>query len=292
MICSLVEHTLCGDNLVDLADKLERLYQVFPWPEDLSLVRTKQRLDEAYKIFQDLLEHSWFKELLKEKDIVRVLDICGGVGIGGIALAKALMEKGLRVELVVNDLRGSALAKAREYAKQILGIEIATLREDALRLYEHDIRVDIALMYGISAPHFNPYQMVQLAAGVAWILKPNGLFLVDEFDRVYGLLCRVGCKDITIEHAGEDRILLTLNGGYNSRTGMFKRVFLDIPAMTRVEMEYRMWDIAGVAAILWMFFEDVDFKPTKTQLHGILIARKPRGINPRNYVNQPTIAKT
>ena len=62
--------------------------------------------------------------------------------------------------------------------------------------------------------------------------------------------------------------------------------------MTRLEIEYRMWDIAGIAAILWAFFKDVDFKPTKTQLHGILIAREPRRINPQNYTMPPTMVRS
>ena len=276
----------------DLGQKLEKLYQVFPWPEDLEADRAKQRFDEAYNVFRELLKHQWFRELLSRKDVVRVLDICGGTGIGGIALAKALIERGINVELTINDLRISALEKARRYAKELLGIEISTLREDALKLYEHGIKVDIALMYGVSAPHFNPYQMVQLIAGVAWILEPDGIFLVEEFDRVYGLLCRVGYKDITVEHAGKDRIVITLDGGYNARIGMFRRVFLEIPSMTRVEMEYRMWDLAGIAALLWVFFEDVDFKPMGLGLRGILIAKKPRSLDPKNYARYPTMVQT
>ncbi len=137
----------------------------------MEIYRAKQRFDEAYNVFRELLDHRWFRELLERRDVVKILDKCDGTGIGGIALAKALMERGVRVELTVNDFRISALEKARRYAKELLGIEISMLRKDALKLYEHDIRIDIALMYGVSAPHFNPYQMAQLIAGTAWILE-------------------------------------------------------------------------------------------------------------------------
>ena len=279
--------------MVELAEKLERIYRIFPWPEDLSSPTVNKRLDEAYKVFKDLLDHPWLKDLLEERknrDLI-VIDICGGAGIGGIALAKALMDKGLGVKLIVNDLRITALEKARRYAKQILGIEIETLIEDALKLHEHNIRADLALIYGLTTPHFNPYQMVTLIASIAWILKPNGILLVEEHDRIYQIFYRIGYKQVLAEYAGEDRIALSIHAGYNPLTGVFKRVFLDIPSMERVLADVRFWDIAGVAATLWIFFEDVDFKPTRTQIRGILIAKKPRGINPRDYTMLPTIVK-
>ena len=254
----------------------------------------RRRFEEAYEVFRRVLEHEWFEELLRNRSRVRVLDICGGTGIGGVALAKALLERGRGVELVINDLRSSALEKAREYAKRLLGMDIETLREDAVNLWRHGMRVDVALLYGLSTPHFDPYRMIQLTVSTAWILRPHGLFIVEESDRVYGALCRVGYKEVIVERGDENQLVLSLAGGaedYDPRTGTFRRVFLEVPSMKRVVMKLRMWDVAGTAAILWTFFEDVDFLPTRSMLRGLLIARGPRGIDPETYSEIPKIVR-
>ncbi len=273
----------------EYARVLEKLYSTRMWPEDLESAEGRSRFNEAYKVFSKLISHDWFKSLLEGKSRIKLLDVCGGTGIGGLALAKALIDSGVEVELFVNDLRRSALEKARRYGKQLLGIDVNIVECDAIDIWRLNLVFDAALLYGISAPHFDPYKLVQLVAGVAWTLRPRGLFLVEEFDRIYGLLCRVGCKDLTIDYAGEDRIVLTVGAGYDPLRGMFKRIVLDIPSMNRVPLEYRFWDIAGVAAILWVFFEDVDFIPTDSRLRGIIMARNPRGMSPENYAKPPRI---
>jgi len=276
----------------ELAERLEECYRILRWPEDLESGVGKRRFEEAYRFFRSLLKHEWIAELLKHRDRVRVLDICSGTGIGGLALAKALLDEGFGVELIVNDLRDSALGKAKAYAKRLLNLDIEVLKEDAINLWRHGLRIDIALLYGLSTPHFDPYRMVQLVAGTAWILEPHGVFIVEESDRVYGILCRVGCKDVIIDYAGEDRIVLSINAGYDSRTGTFRNIHLDLMSMRRVALNYRLWDVAGIAAILWAFFEDVDFVPTRSTLHGMLVARKPRGISPETYSEIPKIVRS
>ncbi len=200
------------------------------------------------------------------------------------------MERGLDVELLVNDLRRSALEKAKRYARNILGIEIGTLLADARKLHELGVHVDIALMFGLSTPHFDPYQMVQLAASLAHVLEPRGVVLMEEFDHVYGLLARVGFRALTIEQADEERAVITLDAGYDARRGVFRRLFLDLVSMKRAVMGYRMWDLASLAAILWVFFRDIDFVPLRSQISGFLIAREPRGLGAEPYSALPSIA--
>ncbi len=275
----------------ELANRLEKCYSIRHWPEDLESPMGRKRFEEACDVFHSLLKHEWIAELLKNRNKVRVLDICGGTGIGGLALAKVLLDEGLGVELIVNDLRGSALERAKTYAKRLLNLDIEVLKEDAVNVWRHGLRIDVALLYGLSTPHFDPYRMVQLVAGTAWMLRPHGLFIVEEFDRVYGILCRVGCKDIVVDYAGEDRVVLSVNAGYDSRTGTFRNIHLDLTDMRRVALSYRLWDIAGTAAILWTFFEDVDAVHIRSPLHGLLIARKPRGIDPESYSRIPKIVQ-
>ena len=70
---------------------------------------------------------------------------------------------------------------------------------------------------------------------------------------------------------------------------MFRRVLLELPTGRKALMEVRFWDIASTAAIMWAFFEDVDFIPTRSSTSGMIIAHKPRGIPPENYSKNPSI---
>ncbi len=271
-----------------LGDLLERFYEVFPWGDDLRRSEVRSRFEESVNNFSRLIDHEFVKSIV-DRGFVRVIDICGGGGIGGIALAKVLAEKGVRVELTVNDLRESALSIAVRNAEEVLGFKPRIVKANALELYRYGVKADIALLHGLSTPHFNPYEMVRLAASTAKILESDGVFIVEETDRVYGIFYLVGYKDVVAEYAGEDKISLTIHSGYDVRRGVFYRVFLDIPSMKRVKAPIRFWDVAGTASILWVFFKEVDFLPTRSSRRGFVIAAKPRGIDPEEYSVYPRI---
>ena len=77
----------------------EKLYSVVRWVEDLHTAEGKSRFEKSIEVFKKIMEHSWVKELIERKRSVTVLDICGGTGIGGIALTKILQDLGVKVDL-------------------------------------------------------------------------------------------------------------------------------------------------------------------------------------------------
>jgi len=85
--------------MLSVAEQLEKFYRLFPWVEDLFSPEGKARYKLALDFFRQLLEHDWLKELLSKGEL-SLVDICG-TGVGGVALAKALAEKGARVRLAV-----------------------------------------------------------------------------------------------------------------------------------------------------------------------------------------------
>ncbi len=265
-----------------LEELLERVYEILPWGDDLRDPKVRSRFEESMNDFKRLLDHEFLKNIVG-KSTVRIVDVCGGGGIGGIALAKVLAGKGVRVELIVNDLRESALRIAVRNAENVLGFKPKIVKANALDLYRYSVKADIALLYGLSTPHFNPYEMVRLVASIAKILEPDGVFIVEEVDRVYGVFYLMGYKDVVAEYAGEDKISLTIHSEYDVRRGVFYRVFLDIPSMKMVKAPIRFWDVAGMASILWVFFKEVDFTPTRSSRRGFIVAAKPRGIDPEEY---------
>lgn len=268
-------------------EELERLYGVFPWPEDLDSPAGRERLERAVEAFRRVVRHPWVGELVGGGEL-SVVDVCGGTGIGGIALARALGELGASVSLTVCDLRREALERARRHGREALGVEVGVLRWDATRLHEAGVRADIALLYGLSTPHFSPYDMVRLMASLARVLEPGGLLMVEESDRTYSLVVERGYRDVVPEYAGEERVVLTLHSGYDALRGVVRRVAVELPSMRMAGMEVRFWDIASTAALAWAFFGDVDFVALGGR-RGVLLAREPRGIDPAGYSGYPSL---
>ncbi|NPA96475.1 MAG: class I SAM-dependent methyltransferase [Crenarchaeota archaeon] len=270
---------------------LEKVYALLRWPEDLESPEGMKRFDESYRDFKNLLRHPWISELVSRKR-VRVLDVCSGKGVGGLALAKALKEANVDVDLTFIDLRKRALDNAVSYARKLLGIEARGIECSATEVHRLGLRADIALVHGLSTPHFDPYQMVRLCAALAKVVEPSGIAIIEEFDRVYGLLCRAGCKEVTIERASEEEIVVTISAGYDVRRGVFRRIVMNLLTGDRAPLDVRLWDVASVAATLWMFFRDVDLITTSSALRGFIVAKDPRGIDPESYAKLPTVARS
>jgi len=257
------------------AEHLERFYRLFPWVEDPFSPEGRARYESALEFFRQLLEHDWLKELLSRGEL-SLVDICGGTGVGGIALAKALAEKGARVRLAVVDLRGSALKVAEEFSAAELGAPAEVRRADARELHSLGVRYDVALLYGLSTPHFDAFSIVELFASVAESLVEDGLLLVEEGDRFYGMAVLGRYREIIYE-GDEKRGALSFQVGYDPLRGTVKRLFLDPLTGERVTHDIRYWDLASPLALAWLFFEDVDFVRYPERLYrGMIIAKSPR----------------
>ncbi|MGC9149238.1 MAG: hypothetical protein ACP5GI_07365 [Sulfolobales archaeon] len=268
-----------------MSKDLESLYRVSSWPEDL-IGGGKKRFEEAYRVFSNVIEHMWFRDFLLNKRSILILDLCGGVGVGGISLAKVLVERGFDVRVIINDLRSSALEKAKIYGREILGFDIEIVLANALDIDKYVSRADIALIYGLSLPHFDSYDLVYLIAVLSKILGSEGILAIEEIDRVWVLYSQRDKKDYFLEYS-DDRYILSGHVSYNPLRGLFKRVFIDLSTMDRIYADFRLWDLASVLSTAWVFFREVDFVPIKSFYHGIILARGSRGINPSVYREKP-----
>ena len=271
-----------------MGEELSRLYRIAPWPEDPYAEEGRKRYEAAKEEFSDLIKHDWLSELIQSREIVRLLDVCGGTGIGGVALARALRDVGKSVELTVLDLRRDALEVAERFGREELG-EVSVVQGDATRLADLGLEADVCLVYGLATPHFNPWSMVKLMAGLADALVDDGLLIVEEADRVYTILYLRGYKEWLPERASEDRIFVTVHSGYDFRKGVFKRLGLELKSGEGpVPMEVHFWSLAGLMALAWPFFEDVDFVAERGRpWHGFVLAK-----NPRRKLSSPDFEKT
>jgi SAM-dependent methyltransferase len=270
--------------------ELEDIYKVVPWPEDPWSEEGRSRYEDGLKRFKKLVSHEWIGSLASKRNCIRILDVCGGTGIGGIALAKALMESGKNVELTITDLRKSALRTAVKFGKEI-GIKVMVRQVDALKIHEMGEKYDIVILYGNSAPHFNPWRMVRLIASVSDSVNEDGVFILEEVDRIYMLLVQ-GYRLVLPDEASKKRTVISIHSDYDPITGEIRRLEFDLMKRKRVELPLYFWGLAELMSIAWLFFEDIDFlrdeKGRRGQCRGLILAHGPRRkINPNDFAYLP-----
>jgi SAM-dependent methyltransferase len=247
-------------------ESLKKIYKLFRWPEDLSK-EGKERYERALEEFGKIISHRWIEEVLR-RGRVRIVDICSGTGVGGIALAKRVVELGRDAELTFVDLREDALEKAVEFSRAA-GIEAEALVADARELYKSGIEADIAILWGLSTPHFNPIDLVKLYGSVSTILR-DGVFIVEEVDR---FTMMTGYKDFLLERYDERGPVFTAHYDHDPLTGYTTRIILTKDGTHPMHVYF--WDIASSIALSWIFFEDVDFM-RRGAYSGYILAHKPR----------------
>jgi methylase of polypeptide subunit release factors len=103
--------------------RLEVFYTLHPWIEDLETYEGLKRYREVVELMERVTSHPWFRELVESRKRIKIIDVCSGTGIGGIALSRVLRDRGVEVALTLVDLRLSALEKGRKFAVRELGFE-------------------------------------------------------------------------------------------------------------------------------------------------------------------------
>ena len=177
-----------------------------------------------------LVGHEWVREVISRKKI-KVLEICGGTGIGGIALAKVLTDRDVNVDLLVTDLRRNALEVARKWGKEVLERDIRVEAIDAREVHKLNEEFDIVLMYGLSTPHFNSWNFIKVVASICEVLSNDGIFVVDESDRRYSIFITQGYKWSLAEAYTEEgevkHMVVSYHVGYDPIRGVCRRAFID-----------------------------------------------------------------
>ena len=278
----------------ELSKELSRFYSIFGWPEDPYSVAGKERFKVAIEKMRKLVEHEYLKELVGTKDVIKILELCGGTGIGGVALAKVIKDLGKSVELMVTDLREEALATARRWGSEVLGINVEAEVIDAREVHRLGREFDIALLYGFSTPHFNPWDMVKLLTSTSKVLSNQGVFLVEETDRRYTVFLRTGYKWVLVEpRAKGESYVISYHADYDVLTGEVHRLFTTTKKPNEfITMSVYFWGVAELATLMWLFFKDVDTLPI-LRTSFIVLGYIPRRIlKPEDLKELPKIFKT
>jgi len=248
------------------------------------------------EIMESVIAHSFVSEVLRGRNTVRVVDVCSGIGIAGYALSKILVEKGYGVELALIDVRRDALLRAREWIKSELGIEPEIYVIDARSAHSLGKEYDIALMWGSSSVHFDPWNMNRLLASLTHVLSNNGLLVMQEADRFYSIIMR-GYKEVIYnEDEHEGKAVLDVFVGYDPLKGTCRRRVIDLrDTNRRVSIDLYYWSIASLAALLWIFFEDIDvIEILQRGLRDkyVILAYRPRKVlSPTQFEREPYLFK-
>ncbi|MEO0165164.1 MAG: hypothetical protein ABIL39_03395 [candidate division WOR-3 bacterium] len=125
-------------------------------------------------------------------------------------------------------------------------------------------------MYGLSTPHFNPWEIIKVFLGACECLEDDGIFIIDEVDRRYGIFLTRGYQHLLAE-GDEDKFVLSFHSGYDMLKGTFSRThFNPIFPKKGVTMELFFWGLAEIGAFTFLFFKDVDFVNLDGTRHFIL----------------------
>lgn len=239
----------------------------------------KYRYLNAIERFKKLINHEWFKELLGKRRQVKVIDLCGGSGIGGIALCKVLQELNYDTELTVLDIRKDALEICKKFAKEELNINVNTVLKDVREYLKFDYRFDLVLIYGASTIYFSPWEWVKILLNISENITNDGLFINDDVDRMYTIIYQYGYKNVLIEHTSRDKLVISIHEKYDFKTGIFKRIFYNMLKSEIIgSFNLFFWSIADLSTYTWLFFKDIDVviqdltKPWQV----FIIAREPR----------------
>lgn len=248
-----------------------QFYSIFGWPNDPENKQGEKYFEAAIKFMEILVNHIWIKKIISRKREIKILEICGGAGFGGVALSKILLEKRVNVSLLITDLRKDALNIAKKWGSKILRKEVKILVIDAREVWKLKEKFDISLVYGLSTPHFNPWDIVKLFASVSEVLVDDGLFIVDESDRRYRIFLNQGYKWALAEDLDPDKFVISFHTGYDLIKGTCKRAYVNLSDPIKpVKTEVFMWGLAEVGALMWTFFNDVDLVSIGGTRHFIL----------------------
>lgn len=252
----------------DKEENLSKLFELIGWPEDLESGAGKKRFEEALRLFRSLS--------FPEKSYT-VLEVAGGTGIGGIALAKSLIERNSKVDrLIITDLREEALEKAREYSRRELGIEAETFVLDAREVHRLGVRADVVLMYGNSHSHFSTPDMIKFLSSSSLSLKDDGVLMIQGLNLLLQVI-RTGYKDILLEKVTDKGVLVSLHGGYDEVRGTFRRVYLDLMSGERVDVDLKFWDFAEILGLCKVFFREASLVKTDSY-KGVVVCKYPRAV--------------
>lgn len=238
--------------------EIDQHYNTYNWPDDPASPAGLAYYKKAIAAMTKLLKDKCIKDLKEKNRPIRILEICAGCAYGGIALSKLLLDSGLTIELYATDIRPEPLRSAKKFADDILHQEIHTIEADIFELPAIDEPFDICLMYGLSTPHFNPWEMVVLLNKMSSLLQKNACMIVHEIDRRFTDFIENNYQNLSLVEGHDDNVLVSIHHGYDILKGTSKRQYYGLKKqIVPTSIDSYTWGVAESGAFMWTVFEEV-----------------------------------
>ncbi len=118
-----------------------------------------------------------------------------------------------------------------------------------------------------------------IAANTRELIGENGVFIVEQKNILHRVLHTNTYKDIYVSPGKtKETPIISIMTDYDEFTGMdIKQQYL-VPGFQYIgETRSRLWDIATISTITWLFYEKVELiKSNKPGVETIVMASKPR----------------
>ncbi len=244
---------------------LDKIYRLL-WPMRPGDSGAIERFHHLTMEFTRLISSCEPLRRLGERGVVRILELGSGTGIAGVALSKALHGMGIGVDIDFTDIREGDLDAVEEW------LETAGLKGIRHRRYVLDSRsipkklggeeYDLVLFFGSPLPHLDVFEYILTVAGISQVLRRDGVYMVEQYNLGWELLRRRGFQEILLENRlGEGEALISIYTGYDEYRGVQERSYYRIPGMEYIgRMRSRLWDIASIIGINWIFFRNVEIR--------------------------------
>ena len=229
----------------------------------------------SLEIMKYIVKHQFIKELLDIRKEIRILDLCGGCGIGGMTLATTILKKrpDRHVSVTVVDIRKEALNIAKKWAKEETGIDIETIALNALEVHKLKKKYNIVLLYGNSISHFNPWDALILFSTLSDVVTNRGIVIIENVD--VGSLLLLGYKHIWTDKGP----VISIHTNYDLLRGVCNRLCMSVGEDRKGAVSLHFWYTASLGALLYCFFKELNIMMHPWELWtSYIFARNPRNV--------------
>ena len=228
----------------------------------------------SLEVMEYITKHQFVKELLDKREI-KILDLCGGCGIGSTALATVILKRltDKHISITIVDIRNEALSIAKKWAKERLGIDVETIMLNALEIHKLKRKYDIVLLYGNSISHFSPWDSLILFSTLSDIITDKGIVIIENVD--VGSLLLLGYKHIWTEKGP----VVNIHTSYDLLKGTCNRLCMAIGKSKKGRVSLHFWYTASLGALLYCFFKELSIMMHPWELWtSYIFARNPRNM--------------
>ena len=249
---------------------LSKIYQFIPWPMHPHDEGVEERISSLERFFEELIsKHESFKNFSKIKRI-SLLELGAATGLVGAIFSKILKKLGYEPEITFSDIRGEDLKYVDDWVKR-LGIR--DLRYDVLELDSRMLpnklrgkKFDVIMFWGSSLPHLDAYEFILTVSGIHEISHENTIVIFEQANKGWDILRSKSFKEMLVEGkiSDEGKAIISIYNGYDLKRGIQFRSYYIIPGFKYIgKMKSRLWDIASIASVVWIFFRRIDILKTK-----------------------------